>query len=109
MPQHPVETKGDEKKRRAVAGAYLSDEIQPLSWGNVPLSLLLDLGEDPGLDERASGDHDAVDTRLGDGVRVGLVRKAVAVAEDWRDGDCGGGRSSSKWDEWTRQRRNKKE
>ena len=40
---------------------YLADELEPLAGGDVPLPALLDLGEDPGLDERTATDHDSVD------------------------------------------------
>lgn len=54
--------------------------------GVLPLSSLLDLGEDPRLNQSTSRDHDAVDSRCVDVVLV--VRVAVAVASS-KDGDRG--------------------
>lgn len=54
--------------------------------GVLPLSSLLDLGEDPRLNQSTSRDHDAVDSRYVDVVLV--VRVAVAVASS-KDGDRG--------------------
>ena len=48
------------------------DDIQPLLGGDVPVSPLLDLGEEPGLDERAPGQHDPRHTR-------GLLARVVVL------------------------------
>lgn len=59
-----------------------SDELQPLSRTDVPLSPFLDLGENPRLDQRATGDHDAVDaTALYLGPVI-LSGEGVAATED---------------------------
>ena len=60
---------------------YLADELEPLSRGDVPLPALLDLGEDPGLDEGTAADHDPVDVVVVDLVPVVLRREAVSAPE----------------------------
>ena len=59
-----------------------SDQFQPLPGTDVPLSPLLDLGEDPGLDQGATGDHDAVDATTLNLGPVILGGKGVAATED---------------------------
>ena len=72
--------------------------LQPLPRADVPLSPLLDLSEDPRLDEGAAPDHDAVDAGGLDVGPVVLRGVAVAPAEDrdlgyWgmKSGHCEGG------------------
>ena len=40
---------------------HFADYFEALPRADVPLSALLDLGEDPGLDKRTATDHDSVD------------------------------------------------
>ena len=59
-----------------------SDKFQPLPGTDVPLSALLDLGKNPGLDQGATGDHDAIDATTLDLGPVVLRREGVAATED---------------------------
>ena len=61
---------------------YLADELEPLAGRDVPLPALLDLGEDPRLDECPTADHDPVDVVVLHLVPVVLGRETVASAED---------------------------
>ena len=56
---------------------HLAYPLQPLPRTNIPLSVLFDLGEDLGLDQRAARDHHAVDA-----APVVLRKEAVTAAED---------------------------
>ena len=56
--------------------------LQPLPGTDVPLSPFLDLGENPRLDQRATGDHDAVDATALDLGPVVLRGEGVAATED---------------------------
>ena len=45
---------------RSIELTYLSNEFQPFPGADIPLSSLLDLSEDPGLDQSPTRDHDPV-------------------------------------------------
>ena len=68
-------------ERREKVVRYLANELEPLSRRDVPLPALLDLGEDPRLDERTAADHDPVDVVVIHLVPVVLRREAVAAPE----------------------------
>ena len=74
--------------RRKKVVQYLANELEPLSRGDVPLPALLDLGEDPWLDECAAADHDPVHVIIVDLVPVILRREAVAAPEYRHRRDC---------------------
>ncbi len=59
------------------------DNIQSLPGADVPVAALLDLGEEPGLDERAARQHDARHARGILARVVVLVVEDVPVAEHW--------------------------
>jgi len=70
------------EERRFHGMPNLSNELQPLPGTDVPLSPFLDLGENPGLDERATGDHHAVDATALDLGPVILGGEGIAATED---------------------------
>lgn len=61
---------------------YLTDEIQSFDSANVPFSPLLDLGENPGLDQGTSRDHYSIHTTLFNTGPVALSRESIAATED---------------------------
>jgi hypothetical protein len=58
-----------------------TDALEALGGRDVPVAAFAQLGEDPGLDERAAGDHDGVDARGLDLLVEGAVVIGVAVAD----------------------------
>jgi hypothetical protein len=84
---------GEGAKRRRHA-TYLANELEAFPRANVPLPSLLDFGEYPWLDERASSDHDAVYAGGVDLFPVILGGETVAAAKDgdrvhWGHQSCG--------------------
>jgi hypothetical protein len=55
-------------------GARRAEEDAPLGGGDVPHALLLDLGEEPRLDQRPPRQHDRRDGRVARGARARGVR-----------------------------------
>lgn len=70
--------------RRNVPYRWRSEigRLEAFNDGRLTVSALFQLGKDPGLDERAAGDHDAVHSALLHVLPVRSVVVRVAVAED---------------------------
>jgi hypothetical protein len=79
---------GEEEEAGGRRETYIPNPTQPLPRTDIPFPMLLYLGKDPRLDERAARDHDAVNPALLDAGPVVGRRKAVAATEDGDAGDC---------------------
>lgn len=73
---------GDSEKRN------FSDKFQPLPGTDVPLSPLLDLGENPGFDQGATGNHNAIDATTLNLGPVIMRREGVATTKDGNPWHC---------------------
>lgn len=66
--------------------AYLANKLEPLNSTNIPLPPLLDLRENPRLNQRASRNHNAVYAALLNARPVALRGESVTTT---KDGDAG--------------------
>lgn len=71
------------KRGRDLKRTDLPDKFEPFPGADVPFPLLLDLSENPRLDERASADHHTVDAAGFDVRPVVVRRETVAAAKNW--------------------------
>ena len=77
-----------ERTTEDFGNSNFSDKFQPLPGTDVPLSPLLDLGENPWLDQCATGDHHAVNaTTLNLGPII-MGREGIAATEDGDPWHC---------------------
>ena len=75
--------------RHSIELTYLSNEFQPFPGADIPFSSLLDLSEDPRLDQSPTSDHDPVYSTVFNLLPIVLRREGVSTAEDWDRGYCG--------------------